>query len=310
MKAHFSWLIFLFSSGCSSAVAQKSAIYLLDTLSFPNGVTVMIEAPKDLSAKMPLHIIFYALPNGNTTAQAFGKKLVAGDDWHFDIQHIGAQTAFIRAADPNVNYAVAYVENAIKSWPAWRERTTEADNQIAALIAAVAKRYDRFHPTITLAAHSGGGSFIFGYLNTQTVISKVIQRIAFLDATYGYESDKYHDKLRQWLKHSKNHLEVMAYNDSVVVYNGKPLVSPTGGTWYRSKLMAADLRLQLTKTQQLWNFRSKNAAVTLIENPDKAILHTVLVEKNGFIHAILSHTPFENKGYEFMGARAYSDFIK
>ena len=33
-------------------------------------------------------LIFYALPNGNTTAETMGKKIKEGDDWHFDIQHI------------------------------------------------------------------------------------------------------------------------------------------------------------------------------------------------------------------------------
>jgi hypothetical protein len=41
-------------------------------------------------------LILYALPNGNTTAQTMGKKIQPGDDWHFDIQHIKAQTEFLR----------------------------------------------------------------------------------------------------------------------------------------------------------------------------------------------------------------------
>ena len=290
--------------------AQNASMKPLDTLLFANGVKLSIDQGAEIKPNKALQLIFYALPNGNTTAQTFGKQLVAGDDWHFDIQHIGAQTQFIRASNPAVNYVVVYVENDVRSWPTWRGKTPDADLQIQSIIDSVAKRYTRFHPSITLAAHSGGGSFIFGYLNAESTIPKSIQRIAFLDADYGYETDKYREKFKSWLQNPTHHLEVMAYNDSVVVYNGKPLVSPTGGTWYRSKLMAADLGLHLTRTPDQWRYTAKNAYVTLIENPEKAILHTVLVEKNGFIHAIFSHTPLENTGYRFMGNRAYAEYIK
>ena len=43
-------------------------------------------------------------------------------------------------------------------------------------------------------------------------------------------------------KSTHHFLTVFAYNDSVVVFNGKPLVSAHGGTWYRSKWMMKELR--------------------------------------------------------------------
>src|SRR5205807_3274842 len=55
-------------------------------------------------------LIFYALPNGNTTEQTIGKTVKAGDDWHFDIQHIGAQTRFLRELLPDRTLAVVYLE--------------------------------------------------------------------------------------------------------------------------------------------------------------------------------------------------------
>ena len=45
------------------------------------------------------------------------------------------------------------------------------------------------------------------------------------------------------------------------------------------------------------------------ENPTKAVLHTRQVEWNGFIHAMLTGTEWEGKGYEYMKGRAYSDLI-
>ncbi|MEO8377294.1 MAG: hypothetical protein ABI579_06460, partial [Candidatus Sumerlaeota bacterium] len=65
---------------------------------FEPGVSVMINAPaaEKFDASKPTELILYTLPNGNNTAQTFGKDRAEGDDWHFDIQHIGAQTRLLR----------------------------------------------------------------------------------------------------------------------------------------------------------------------------------------------------------------------
>jgi hypothetical protein len=47
----------------------------------------------------------------------------------------------------------------------------------------------------------------------------------------------------------------------------------------------------------------------LKENPEKKIFHTVQVERNGFIHAMLIGTPFENRDYEYFGDRIYTKWI-
>jgi len=45
----------------------------------------------------------------------------------------------------------------------------------------------------------------------------------------------------------------------------------------------------------------------LLENPRRAILHTVQVERNGFIHSILTGTRQENQGYVYYGERAWKN---
>jgi len=47
----------------------------------------------------------------------------------------------------------------------------------------------------------------------------------------------------------------------------------------------------------------------LKENPEKKILHTVQVERNGFIHSMVSGTSNQSQGYEYFGPRAYSKWI-
>lgn len=305
----------LFYTAVPAQGSFETRFNALRKLTADSGVVLTFDEPAVLNPSKPTRIIVYALPNGNTTAQTFGKKPAPGDDWHFDIQHIGAQTAFIRKADPKRNYIVVYVENTLKSWPAWRRKYADADHNIGKMIRQLLLDYAVYHPRLILSGHSGGGSFIFGYLNAQDKIPATVERIGFLDATYAYETEKHALKLNTWLKNKHASLQVIAYNDSVVVYNGKPLVSSTGGTWYRSKQMVADMMPVFSLTARdlpdrlTWQNRNHRIAFNLIKNPEALIYHTVLVEKNGFIHLVLKGTPFENKGYRFWADRAYSSFI-
>jgi len=169
---------------------------------------------------------------------------------------------------------------------------------------------------VVLTGHSGGGSWTFGYLNTVADIPQEVERIAFLDSNYAYESGKHADKLRRWLKQSERHyLCVLAYHDSVALLNGKTFVSEKGGTWGRSHEMLEDLQNQFQFNRKTnGGFRLHTALdgriqFLLKENPDRKILHTVQVERNGFIHALLCDTPWEGQGYEYFGARAYEKWI-
>ncbi|MGO8056334.1 hypothetical protein, partial [Rhizobium leguminosarum] len=65
--------------------------------SMQGDVSITIDQPSSFKNGASTIIILYALPNGNSTAQTMGKKMQPGDDWHFDIQHIKAQTEFIRS---------------------------------------------------------------------------------------------------------------------------------------------------------------------------------------------------------------------
>jgi hypothetical protein len=47
----------------------------------------------------------------------------------------------------------------------------------------------------------------------------------------------------------------------------------------------------------------------LKENPEKAVLHTRQVERNGFIQGMLSGTEREGQGYVYLGERAYADLV-
>jgi hypothetical protein len=282
------------------------------------GIKIHINSPPEESfnPKKKVLLIFYALPNGNTTAQTIGHTLKPGEDWHYDIQHIGAQTRFLRELMPDRAIVVAYLENDLKSWPAWRKQY--GDKSIPDILNEARRLFKGHELEIVLSGHSGGGSLIFGYLNAVKAIPNEVVRIAFLDSNYAYDHALAHkEKLSAWLKAATNHfLCVLAYNDAIALLDGKPFVSAAGGTWGKSHEMQRDLGTEFkftTRTNaEFQKFSALDGRVQFIlkENPEKKIFHTVQVERNGFIHAMLSGTSRGSQGYEYFGPRAYSVWIE
>jgi len=285
-------------------------------------VKVQINAPPaaDFVKGKKTLLILYALPNGNTIAQTIGHKLKPGDDWHFEIQHIGAQTRFLRQMIPDRNIVVACLEANAKtiprSWPSWRKKNGDAP--IPGIVAAIREVVADNPAEIVLSGHSGGGSFIFGYMNAVQKIPNDVIRIAFLDSDYAYDPALGHlEKLSKWLKASKKHyLCVLAYNDAVALYNDKPFVSAKGGTWGKSHEMLRDLSARFKFTSQTNGTLETVTALDgrikflLKNNPERKILHTVQVERNGFIETMVSGMANEGQGYQYFGDRAYTKWIE
>lgn len=286
-----------------------------------NQVQIRINLPDSLnrlSKNKPCLLVFYALPNGNSIDWTMGKRMETGDDWHFAIQQIAAQTRFVRKVNPNQNLILVYMANEAKSWPTWKRARKDGPSEIKRIVDSVSNLFSEFHPSIMLNSHSGGGSFIFGYLDAVTKIPKEVTRIAFIDSDYGYEDSLHTQKLADWLKRSrKNTLTVLAYNDSVVIYNGKPLVSPTGGTWYRTKLMQKKLSSYFPFSKEedssfiTYHSLSNRISILLKTNEERKIYHTEQVARNGFIHTLLSGTKWEKTaGYTYWGEAAYKNYIR
>lgn len=303
----FVFFFFHSSFSCSSQV---------DSFRLYGDTKVTIDKPPYLFKTRETIISFFALPNGNSTEQTMGKKMQPGDDWHFDIQHIRAQTKFIRKQLPGKNFIVIYLENNYKSWPSWKQKHPDFKKEIPHLVDSLAGLFTSKRKCIYLNGHSGGGSFIFGYLAGVEQIPASVKRISFLDSNYGYDSS-YYPKFKNWLQSVKGSaLNVFAYNDSVALYNGKPVVSATGGTWYRSHLMLAhlqnDFSLYKTTTDSLVIYKSADRRIQFYfkQNLNRGIYHTQQVELNGFIHSVLCGTKMESKKYSYYAARAYADLIE
>lgn len=304
------YVFFVFIVSPHFSIAQS----VIDSFFIHGDIKVTIDRP--FLIRKNTNVVFYALPNGNSTEQTMGKRMVKGDDWHFDIQHIHAQTRFIRSEIGNAGIVLIYLENTYKSWPAWKQKHPEYKKLIPHLVDSLTSIIPASEKDVYLNGHSGGGSFIFGYLAGIDVIPAHIRRISFIDSNYGYDSS-YYPKLAVWLQNNKYAaLNVFAYNDSIALLNGKPIVSATGGTWYRSHLMlkhlSKDFSFERNESDSLIIYKSRNKRVQFFfkKNLNRGIYHTQQVELNGFIHSVLAGTKYDSKGYKYYEKRAYEKFIQ
>ena len=278
------------------------------------GIRLLLNVPASYNPALPSRLIIYTLPNGNSIEWTEGKLLEAGDDWHYGIQQVGAQVRWLRAHDTATNLIIAYAEAPGKSFPGWKRTVDAPGRHFREVIESVCRLFPEVKE-ISLISHSGGGSIIFSYLEEEVPDPRVV-RIAFLDSNYGYKT--IHAKLFSDLLQNQTPVSVMvmAYNDSLVEYNGKRIVSDTGGTWYRSRLMIHDLskRMELSdvSNDSMIVVRSidKKLSFYLHKNRENLIYHTVQVERNGVIHAMLAATPAEEKEYTYFGDPVYSDYIR
>src|SRR5262245_2373127 len=178
-------------------------------------IRVIVNAAGDHDPSRPSRLAIYATPNGNSIEQTLGCEKVEGLDWHFDIQHVAAQIRRLRELTKDENVVLACLEAEGLSWPAWRRATANSSARIRSIVEGLRQLVPGVPVRVTLTGHSGGGSFIFGFLNSADAIPDYIERIAFLDANYAYSDDEKHgDKLLAWLNGGAGRrLSVVAYDD-------------------------------------------------------------------------------------------------
>lgn len=281
------------------------------------GMHLFTVFPKQINRAVRTRNIIYALPNGNTTSQTIGRKVTPPTDWHFGIQHIGAQTRRLRELLPNTNVIVTYVEAEKRSWPSWRRRYPDNSQKIVQMVEEIRRLSPDTSPTVELSGHSGGGSLIFGYINGVETIPDYVSRIAFLDADYAYDEAMPHGrKLADWLKRSDRHcLCVICYDDRKVRLGGKPIVSATGGTFSRTEMIRDFLRKEIALEQSAqgdfvyWRGLGGRVELVFNTNPRSEILHTVLVERNGFVHSMLTGTELDTHDM-LWGSMWYAKWIQ
>ena len=212
------------------------------------GIRIQINAPSasDFDKDKPTKVVLYALPNGNSTEWTIGKLPAKDDDWHFHIQHIGAQTRYVRTVDRSCNIVAVYLEADTKSWGSWRKADSGRDEKIKEVVEYLLEMFSDYNPYIELNSHSGGGNFIFGFMDSCDGIPAYVKKISFLDSDYNWNNDRYGAKLKKWLEATKdNKLFVACYDDANALYEGKSFVSKKGSTWYRTSVMRKFLKKNL-----------------------------------------------------------------
>jgi hypothetical protein len=271
-------------------LAPQSRAQLELTQLIDGDVRVYVSAPA--VDERPCRVIVYATPNGNTLEQTLGSRMAPGLDWHYDIQHIAAQTKWLQQR--SAERLVLVVAQAIDlSWPAYRARRPDANARIRALVDAWRLRFGGPNARMTLTGHSGGGSFIFGVIEGGAEIPECIDRIAPLDANYAFDDALHTAKLVRWLKGDvARQLVVLAYDDREITLDGKKVVGPDGGTFRATDRMAKAFASHFPLTESAVGDFTVRAAhggrVRLLvhQNPLNKILHTALVgEMNGLIFA-------------------------
>lgn len=297
--------------------ASTGEICCRDTL--PGSVRVVVVAPPPAQSdpRKPTRLILYALPNGNTIEQTMGRTVEEGIHWRYGIQHIAAQTRLIRSVATAWNIVVAYLEADGLSWPQWKRTHTPAPVLIQALVDTLRARVHGNPVSVTLTGHSGGGSLTLGLLDAGEEVPEWVDRISFLDSNYGFDRAGAHGaKLLTWLREGHHRvLSIIAYDDREIVLDGKKVLGPDGGTYRRTLEMLSVLRTMFSLREYregdlvLWRDADRRTEVVIHTNPRNEILHTQLVERNGFVHAMLFGTGYEGRGGTFWGAPAYLQWV-
>lgn len=310
------------SAPSSTVVATGAFDERIRVLTPAPGVTATIVAPANFDANKRVELILYTLPNGNTTAETMGRRMEPGAEgrpgWRYDIQHIAAQTRALR--ERGVSQAiVVYLEADTKSWPEWRRVRgyDTANNHIVELVdelrAAIGNPRQL---AVTLTGHSGGGSFMWGFMDGQSALPAWLERIAFLDANYSFEN-RHAEKLTTWLRgDNQRTLVVLAYDDREIRLDGKKVVSDSGGTYRATQRMIEQLKRSFVfKRDALGEFtrdRAPQIEMLVHPNPGNRILHTVMIgEMNGYMHALLVRRPAYDAGEHVLRpVRAYARWVE
>ena len=285
----------------------------------PSGIRMIFNAPCEIRADKPTTVIFYATPNGNTIEQTLGCALIPGMDWHFDIQHIAAQTRLLREVDKSRNYVLVCMEAEGRSWPSWRQKHPDNPQIIRETLESTMRKFPGSKLDAVVAGHSGGGSMITGFINAYDELPSWVTRIVYLDANYSYDDEQHHgDRLLKWLRGDlSRRLIVLAYDDRSIVLNGKPVIGKTGGTFRASHRMLSrvekDTPIQRSDLGQMDRYDALDGRIAIFihRNPANKILHTALIgEMNGYLEALTLGTPMESRWGTFGGPRAYTKWVQ
>jgi hypothetical protein len=249
--------------------------------------------PASLDKNAETEVIVFTTPNGNTLEQTLGRARHAEESFRYDIQHILAQTRLLRREASGPPLVLVVLEAPDLSWPTWLRAGRRHVERVPDLLAESTAPFNLTR--LSLASHSGGGSFFFGLLDAGRTLPTQLERIILLDSNYDFHQAMGHgDKLARWLRGSSNRrLVVVTYDDRRVRLHGRLVVSKEGGS-HRATLRMVKafrekgIRLAEDRLGSYQRFRGLDDRIDLRShvNPDNKILHSALVsDENGLLYA-------------------------
>ncbi len=292
----------------------------IKTYNYPEGdpdpLRVHVNAPGNFDHKKPTRVVVFALPAGNTIEQTIGTTKKDGQDWHFEIQQIAAQTRKLRESSPGENIVVAYVEAPRLNPGAWHKDQVGRGEIIGQLANDIKSKIGAPNATIDFSSHSAGRSLVNSYLDETPQIPVDVKRISYLDSNHGFNPAR-GDKMVSWLNAAPDHyLTVISYDDQNIVdkSTGEPIKGRVG--YARTYEMIDHFQKQgLTLTKEQKNgyvhFTGLNGRVNILimDNPGNTILHTETVSRNGFIYSQTAGTGLDGTAGRF-NTRGYEQFIQ
>jgi len=281
----------------------------------PSGIRVCVDSPVKLNASRRV-LVIYATPNGSTIEQTLGCAATKGQDYRFDLQNVLAQVRRWREVNTDEEILLSVVQAPQLSWPGFRTDHPKAAVIIRDLVATLTDEFqvDR----VILACHSGGGSFVLGYLMSVETVPQSIDRILLLDANYSFTEEQHGKKLLTWLRGGGTRkLVVMAYDDREIMLNGKKVIGPDGGTYRATNRMVNWIRPESELVESIvGDFHQTTALDGQIRllvhpNPENKILHTAMVgEMNGLLEGLAWETPHAADWGKLGGPRAYRKWVQ
>jgi hypothetical protein len=287
------------------------------TFKWEPDLTVSINAPLNVRMLTRMDLIFYALPDNVSLEQSSELPGQSKDDGNSCIQKIRAQTRFLRSLAKDHSVVVVCIQAGEGGWSEWMKKHNDHPELISQLVASVKSRFKENVLSISLGGQGEGGDAVFEYINGVTNIPSEMKRIVFIGGNRSYEESAGHcKKLMDWLADTEDHyLSVMACQDEMF----NPLVETPApvekGAWGKSHAMIADLGRDLIFSSVTNGILESSTAMRgrvrflLLENFDRRITDTDVVERNGFIQSMLSGTESEGRHYEFFGPRAYGNYL-
>lgn len=262
----------------------------------PDGVRAAIMAPRSLSGR-PVPVLIYLAPNGSSTEETLGAAPSDGQSWRFDIQHVAAQVRALRQRRETSELCLVVATAPGLSWPRWRANQASAPSEARRLLTQWLAALPVPAGEVTLAAHSGGGAFLWATLEAPSPLPSWLKRMAWFDANYSFDADRHGPTLQAWLQANRSRqIRVLAYDDRRVTLDGQPVVSETGGTYRATHRMASALGvLPQRSASGDWIVASdarRQIDLRIHVNPKNEILHTRLVgEMNGVMWLYQASAP-------------------